>query len=161
MRYILDSDTLIRAKNDFYSFETVPGFWTWLTKQNEDKVIYSCSCIRKELLNGEGDNLRNWAKNNGDFFLSEDNSTAKSYEQIVKWVHGNAQFSEAAKQEFFRGADPTLIAHAHAHNFTLVTFEVDAPAAKSKVPLPTVAKQFGVIPINLFHLTKMLKASLG
>ena len=34
MKYLLDSDTLIRSKNDAYRFDFCPGFWTWLDKES-------------------------------------------------------------------------------------------------------------------------------
>gem|GEM_PF-6918350 len=34
MAYLLDSDVLIRAKNDHYGFDFCPGFWDWLEAAN-------------------------------------------------------------------------------------------------------------------------------
>jgi len=159
VKYLLDSNTFITAKNGPYGFECVPGFWRWLSARNADKILFSCSRIRKELLNGEGDHLKNWAKSNGGFFLPEDAAVTASIATIAEWVQSNDQFSDAAKQEFFRGADLTLIAHAHAHQFHIVTFEKDAPKAKSKIFIPTVGNAFGVRSLDLYQLVTELKAS--
>ena len=157
MKYLLDSNTFITAKNGFYAFDRVPNFWVWLSKCGNEGILCACSKIRKELLNGEGDNLKNWAKANGSFFVTEDVSTAKSITLIAEWVQNNGQFSDAAKQEFFRGEDLTLIAHAHAHNMNIVTFEKDAPMAKSKIHIPNVGNHFGVRSIDLFQLLDELR----
>lgn len=50
MKYLLDSDTLIRAKNDFYTFESCPGFWTWIERLNTENVVFSIDKVKQELM---------------------------------------------------------------------------------------------------------------
>ena len=33
MLFLLDSDTLIQAKNEYYGFDLCPGFWDWLDRK--------------------------------------------------------------------------------------------------------------------------------
>ena len=32
--YLLDTDTLIRAKNEHYGFDLCPGYWNWLDNEH-------------------------------------------------------------------------------------------------------------------------------
>jgi Domain of unknown function (DUF4411) len=108
MKYLLDSDTLIRSKNDSYRFDTHPGFWEWLEQSNVLDVIGSVETVWRELT-GE-DELAQWAKKQGSrFFVSIDDSTNDSLAQIAKWVNNHARFSEAAKRAFLARADFTLV----------------------------------------------------
>ena len=52
MAYLLDADVFIRAKNDHYSFDTVPGFWDWLHNANARGDVFSIQRVRDELLAG-------------------------------------------------------------------------------------------------------------
>jgi uncharacterized protein (UPF0261 family) len=77
--------------------------------------------------------------------------------EIANWIQANQQFSEAAKQEFFSGADLSLVAYVAAHGGKVVTFEKDRPEAINKIQIPTVCKQFRVECINLYQLIGELK----
>jgi hypothetical protein len=160
MRYLLDSDTLIRSKNDSYPFEVVPKFWTWLSTANHNKQVYSIDNIRAELL-AENDQLSRWAKlHSQEFFLPIDSLTNSSLKEISTWVHSNQQYTNAAKQKFFASADYVLVSYAHAHGDAVVTFEVDEPNSKTSVKIPTVCNKFGVKSLNIFQLLRVLKATL-
>src|SRR6476620_8108569 len=139
MKYLLDSDTLIRSKNDEYQFATHPGFWEWLEQSNNLDLIGSVQAIRHEL--AKEDQLSNWVKMHGNFFVSPNADTTKSIRLITKWINENLQFTEAGKPAFFASADLTLIAHAHAHECRVITHEKDRPDAKSRIMIPTVCKQ--------------------
>jgi hypothetical protein len=150
MRYLLDSDTLIRSKNDEYQFATHPGFWEWLEQSNDLGLFGSVQAIRQELV-GE-DQLSNWVKKHGNFFVNVDGATTKGIRLITKWINENPQFTDAGKQDFFASADLTLIAHAHAHGCKVVTHEKDRPDAKSRIMIPTVCKSFGISCMTIFQL---------
>src|SRR6266404_2709648 len=156
MKYLLDSDTLIRSKNDSYRFDRHPGFWEWLEQSNILDVVGSVEAVWRELT-GE-DELAEWAKRQGSrFFLTPDESVNKSLSEIAKWVNNHSQFSAAAKAEFLRRADFTLVGHAHANGCVVVTFEKDEPKSIRKIKIPTVCKHFSVRCLNIFQLIEELK----
>ena len=156
MKYLLDSDTLIRSKNDSYRFDRHPGFWEWLEQSNVLGIVASIERVARELT-GE-DQLAQWAKQQGSrFFLPPDEPVNKSFSAIAKWVTNHSQFSQAAKTEFLRRADFTLVGHAHAHGCAVVTFEKDAPQAIQTIKIPTVCKYFNVRCMNIFQLIEELK----
>ena len=143
MAYLLDSDTLIQAKDENYPIDVCPGFWDWLDRQNAAKDVFSVSAVKDELERGT-DELSQWTKKRGDdFFLPVDDRTSGAMAAVAGWVQA-ADFREDAKRTFLAGADPWLIARALAHGHTVVTREVHVEGHKSKVKIPTVCKALNV-----------------
>ncbi|HWX20302.1 MAG TPA: DUF4411 family protein [Candidatus Binatia bacterium] len=154
MKYLIDSDTLIRAKNDFYPFDSVPAFWTWLERLNETEVVFSIDKVKQELMD-EGDQLSNWVKMHGAFFLKTDGSnTQKALRDVAAWIVYHERYSESAKNTFLSCADYRLIGHAIALGATVITFEKDEPAAVERIKIPSVCKQFNIPCGNLWKLRK-------
>jgi hypothetical protein len=160
MKYVLDSDTLIRSKNDFYRFDTAPGFWEFLEQENILDIVGSVDAVRKELVD-EKNQLAEWVKTQGTrFFVSPDDTVTTSLGTIAKWINENRQFSDAAKTEFLSAADFVLIGYAHAKGCKVVTFEKDEPGAIHRIKIPTVCKAFGVDCMPLFQMLSELKFRL-
>ena len=69
MKYLLDSNIFIEAKNRYYGFGICPGFWEWLEDSDEVKSLDE---VEKELAAGE-DDLSKWVKDHLKkfFFLPE------------------------------------------------------------------------------------------
>jgi hypothetical protein len=69
LRYCLDSDVFIQAKNGPYGMDIVPAFWDWLDLQFNAGIIYSSTMVYEELVAG-GDELAQWARRriNSGFF---------------------------------------------------------------------------------------------
>lgn len=159
MKYLLDSDTLIRAKNDFYPFSDCPGFWEWLEKLNQDEVVFSIDVVKSELVD-EGDQLSIWAKSMGSkFFLpSHGPGLESAISAVVNWA-ADSQFSKSAQQKFLSGADFMLVAHGMVKRYAVVSFEVSAPNSISSIKLPDACARFGVACINLYQLRNAVRAT--
>lgn len=143
MGYLLDSDTLIQAKDENYPFDVCPGFWDWLDRENAAKRVMSVVAIKQELERGT-DELSEWAKERGEeFFLPVDERSSGAMAAVAGWVQAG-DFRDDAKRIFLAGADPWLIAHALAHGHTVVTREVHVEGEKRKVKIPTVCKALNV-----------------
>jgi hypothetical protein len=41
MTYLLDTNTLIQAKNEYYGFDVCPGFWDWIDAENGREGVVS------------------------------------------------------------------------------------------------------------------------
>ena len=70
MLYILDANTLIDAKRDYYPIERVPEFWDWLVYQGEKGNIKVPIEIYEEFTDkadkeGNKDELAAWAEKPG------------------------------------------------------------------------------------------------
>lgn len=152
MAYVFDSNTLIEAKNTYYSFDVCPAFWDWLLLERERGNIMSIEAVRKEL---EDPDAAAWAKANPAFFLPNDDSRLP---EVSAWVMAQARFIAAAKAEFLACADPRVISFALVHGHTVVTQEVAAPMSKTSVKIPDVCAALKVPCQNSFQVLSQLNA---
>lgn len=157
MKYLLDADVFITAKNTYYPFDVVPGFWECLDEFSTVKTIGSIDKVKEELARGK-DELSDWVdKHLSPAFVSTNNpDIIEPYARIINWVEGNSQFKPSAKSDFAAGSDGWLIAYAKANGCVVVTNEAFNPEIKKKVPIPNVCRQFNVSYINTFELLKEL-----
>ena len=72
MKYLLDTNVFIAAKNLHYGLDFCPAFWDWLVVGNLQKAVYSIEKVGDEIKVGE-DQLSDWAQELGEhFFLKPD-----------------------------------------------------------------------------------------
>jgi hypothetical protein len=55
MPYLLDANTLIQAKNEYYAFDICPGFWEWIDIANASGDVSSIERVADELRKGKDD----------------------------------------------------------------------------------------------------------
>jgi len=153
MLFLLDSDTLIQAKNEYYGFDLCPGFWDWLDRKAREGVVASVEPILKELSEGN-DRLKSWAEARGpSFFKALDQPAVAEAQDIMGWVMASSYRPEA-KNRFVSGADPLLIAYAKAHGHTVATQEVYREGERRNVKIPAVCHEFGVPCVRLLYLLR-------
>lgn len=70
MKHLLDSNTLIEAKNRYYGMTICPGYWSWIVQQHQALEIASIVQVRDELARGN-DDLTQWVKGNTQLFEDE------------------------------------------------------------------------------------------
>ena len=159
MKYLLDANTFIQAKNTYYHMDICPGYWHWIEKQSATGDVLSIQSIRDELLKGN-DELKDWAAHHKDVFLAvSDTQTQDAFGEIAAHAAQIApSMKPGALNEFLGGADPWLIAKARCGGAVVVTHEQYHPQAKRKILIPNVCKHFGVEFINTFDLLLKLKA---
>lgn len=134
--YLLDANVFIQAKNLHYGFDFCPAFWDWLVAQNEAGKVASIEKVSDELRAGE-DALATWAAERGDaFFLRPDDAVIPALGTVSRWASRSA-YQPAAVATFLQVADYWLVAHALAHDCTVVTHEVPADTV-SKIKIPNV-----------------------
>ena len=158
MPYLLDANTLIQAKNEYYGFDLCPGFWAWLEQQYAAGEVFSIDRIQQDLERGN-DELATWATAHGNgFFQPVDAPTMQAMTTVSTWVQ-NANFTDNAKREFFSCADPFLIAHALAHGHTVATHEVHVEGERRKVKIPTVCRGLNVPCVRTFDMLRQQGAA--
>ena len=151
MAFLLDTNTLIQAKNDYYAFGLCPGFWDWLTAAHEAGTVHSIEPVLTEIREGD-DDLTSWANARpSSFFLPMDGPAVAQLPRVVAWVQA-ADFREEAKRDFLAKADPQLIAYALAHGSILATHEVHIEGERRKVKIPTVCRALGVPCVRTFQM---------
>lgn len=144
--FILDSNFFITAKNNWYPFANFPTFWEELLKRGKDGKFVICKEVYDEIVNGE-DDLSDWIKDNKDtikILSSNDEIIIKNISLIMNSLQNNLILKSTAIENFAKGADPIIIAHAIANNYTLITQEKNDPNCKRKVLIPNVCNEFGV-----------------
>jgi hypothetical protein len=134
-KYLLDANIFIQAKNLHYGFDFCPAFWDWLVQQNALGKVASIEKIADELA-GE-DDLSQWAAmRSADFFLPADSNVIAAFSEISAWLP-QQNYEPAAISTFSQVADYWIVAHAKAHDWTVVTHEVPSNSTK-KVKIPDV-----------------------
>ncbi len=111
VRYLIDADVLITAKNLYYRFEFCEAFWQWLIDGHQAGLIFSVNQVRNELVEGKKDDLvRQWMDEQlpDSFFLADkkDNATIKAYGHVMQWATSSTHYTKGAKDEFARVTKP-------------------------------------------------------
>lgn len=158
--YLLDSNILKEAKNRYYSFTICPGFWEWVRQGSGSALLGSVSKIRDEINDGDDDDeLKIWINNGQPLkFFAPDAATIEAMKVVSRWVMAQA-YDEKNRAAFFAKADPLLVAHAMAHQGTVVTHESYVPSNSRKVKIPNVCEAMEVRWINCFEMLREGAAS--
>jgi hypothetical protein len=154
MIYLLDANTLIEAKNRYYSMTICPGYWAWILQSHGQGLVASIETVGQELQRGN-DELAAWSTTHKDIFWTvSDEATQEAFTKVATYVVNSAtQMKAGAVEDFLSGADPWLIAKAMTMpSSVLVTHEQLNPHAKRKFIIPNVCQQFGVKWIDTFQV---------
>ena len=156
--YWLDSDSLIRPKNEAYGFDIAPGFWMFLEQQAERRIIGSSLQVFDELREIE-DELSAWAdaRKAEGFFVEPDDAVQASFREVADFV--NARYPTANAADFLGKADPWLVAHAKAQGGVVVTFEDRRPQS-SKPKIPDVCDHFEIRSATMWEVVRHLRIRL-
>ncbi|MCZ8203407.1 DUF4411 family protein [Gemmatimonas sp.] len=160
MAYLLDANVLIAAKRDHYRFKTFPCYWDYLLQRANDGALRSVDSVRKELLNKE-DDLSQWVESACPkvMFEAPDGATGVALSRLGIWtMDPQRKYTPAARAEFLNVADSVLVAHALAHEHTVVTHEKPEPQRIGKVKIPDACSAMGVRWIDPYALLEELGA---
>lgn len=158
MIYLLDANSFIEAKNRHYRVKVVPGFWEWLTIQQQNISLQSIIPVFDELTKNKNnpDDLALWATANKSFFVATSSQEIQQvFTNIANHLATHPTYSQQEIARFLSGADPWLIATAKANGAKIVTHEVLVPANSKKVKIPNVAKYFEVEYLDIFDLLEL------
>lgn len=164
MKYLIDANVFIQAKDMYYRFDFCNGFWVWVTAAHAAGLVFSCKKVHAELVKGKATDLAHqWAKQvPSGFFIDDvaDPVVMKHYAAIMAWAQA-ANFKPSAKAEFAKAdvADAFLIAVAKRHGYTIATQEKSSPEAKKKIYLPDAAKANGVKTVYVYDMLSSLADS--
>lgn len=156
MKYLLDSDVFIQAKNLHYGLDFCPAFWEWLVVSNASGLVFSIEKVGDEIEAG-ADELAGWAAVRGDgFFLKPDKAILPALTTVSSWAAGQ-NYEPAAVSTFLQKADFYLVAHALAHGHVVVTHEVAAASTK-KIKIPNACIGLGVKCMSPFEMLRHERA---
>ncbi|MFA5396733.1 MAG: DUF4411 family protein [Methanogenium sp.] len=159
MKYLLDSNVFIEAKDRYYSFDIAEGFWDWLELFMEEQSFLTIREVRKELSDSK-DLLADWiTKFPLNQFVEEDTKIQQNMRAIANYVLNHDTFSPENKSLFLAKADPWLIATAMTYGYVIVTHEARTGQGSKKVKIPNICEVFGVAYINVFELMRKEKVN--
>ncbi|MGJ7512670.1 DUF4411 family protein [Variovorax sp. GT1P44] len=164
VKYLVDANVFIQAKDMYYRFDFCGGFWTWLGLAHDAGIVYSCKKVLAELTTKQvPDAVHNWAvAQPPGFFLDDVRNPAvmAHYANIMQWAQ-RSHFHAAAIAEFSRAtvADAFLLAVAKHHGYTIATQEKSSPDARKKIFLPDAALAHGVKTVYVYDMLSQLAAS--
>lgn len=157
MNYLLDANTYIQAKNQYYGMDICPAYWEWLDLQFEQGVVASVDMVGQELKDGN-DELMLWVKARPAHFLeNNDDDTQGAFGHVAAFVAAG-DYNPGNRDDFLAKADPWIIAKAMSIGATVVTHESALAPHSKKVKVPNICDQFGVPCINTFQFLRTLNA---
>ena len=166
MLYLLDANTLIDAKRDYYPIDRVPEFWDWIAFQGRQGAIKVPIEIYEEFSDtrdkhGNKDPLAEWA-------YQEDVKNALLLEEeaeqdLVARITYGGYLPNPTDDELKRvGRDPFLLSYAlkDLENRCIVTTETSKPSRLgANRHIPDVCRDVGIICINNFQMIRELNFS--
>ncbi|GIX00134.1 MAG: hypothetical protein KatS3mg111_3466 [Pirellulaceae bacterium] len=110
MRYLLDANVFITAKNLHYGFDFCPAFWDWLRLAHEHGTVFSIEKVHDELM-AQDDELTGWAEGVRRLVLypAGPEDACRPWARFLPGCKHNP-YTPAAKNTFFLKADYYLIA---------------------------------------------------
>ncbi len=149
MRYIIDSNIFIQAKNRDYPFEFFPGIWEWFDQKIVSHDFLLLKPVYDELSSGN-DSLADWVTQRRSYVtdLNED-----CYRQIgIIAEHVRTTYPDPkCWPGFLDVADAKLIAYAAANQSVIVTNELAKISCK-KPKIPAVSAAVGIKCLSLLEL---------
>lgn len=154
--YLLDANVFIQAKNLHYGLDFCPAFWDWLVDQNRLGKVLSIEKVGDELQAGD-DDLSGWAATQGgSFFVPPDSSVLPALPRVSAWASGQT-YEAAAVSAFLQVADYWLVAHALAHQITVVTHEIPSDSVR-KIKIPNVCVGLGIHCVTPYEMLRRERA---
>ena len=164
--YLLDANTLIDAKRDYYPISRVPEFWEWLIYQGRQGKIKIPIEVYEEFSDtrdkdGEMDELADWAasKEVKDALLFIEQA---EQDLVARITYGGYLPNPTDDQLKKIGRDPFLISYAlrDIENRCIVTTESSKPKSQgANRHIPDVCNDFNIRCINNFQMIKELNFS--
>jgi len=164
--YLLDANTLIDAKRDYYPMQRVPEFWDWLVHHGDSGNVKIPIEVYEEFSEaadaaGNKDELATWAdrvRTKEALVLGEEANAI-----VVSTVIYTGYMADPTDEEIEQiGRDPFLISYALTDitGRCVVTTETSKPKRRrSNKHIPDVCEDLGVRCINTFGLVNELNFS--
>ncbi len=162
--YVVDTNVLIQAYRNYYSFDLAPGFWFSLTEFAER--IRVIDWVRNEMVDKHDDELAQWVRGTGAVLCQPvmeldhmRSAVVAEYQAISTIVRDTPRFKDRWREEFLACADPWVIAYAKVIGGTVVTMEQPASTG-SKVKIPDICDALSVPWIDTYNMLLSLSVQL-
>lgn len=166
MLYLLDANTLIDAKRDYYPIDRIPEFWEWIVyygNQGDIKIpieVYEEFSDTRDK-DGKKDALAEWAEK---IEVKESLLFKEEAEQdLVARITYGGYVAHPTDEELKKiGRDPFLISYAlkDIENRCIVTTESSKPSRNgANRHIPDVCNDFHIRCINNFQMIREMNFS--
>ena len=163
MLYLLDANTLIDAKRDYYPIDRIPEFWEWLIFKGEQGYIKIPIEVYEEFSDTKGkdgtkDELAIWSERpevKKALLLNEE----AEQNLVAKIIYGGYVANPTDDELVKIGRDPFLLSYAlkNIENRCIVSTEVSKPSKKgANRKAPDVCRDFNIRCINNFQMFREL-----
>lgn len=166
MLFLLDANTLIDAKRDYYPIDRIPEFWDWLIFQGQQGKIKIPIEVYEEFsdtkdTNDKKDDLAIWAEQVEvkDALLFEEEA---EQDLVARITYGGYVANPTDDDLNKIGRDPFLLSYAlkDLRNRCIVSTETSKPSRQgANRHIPDICKDFDIICINNFQMIKKLNFS--
>jgi hypothetical protein len=134
----------------------MPTFSSWIVAEHARENVFSIEKVGDELA-AIDDELARWADQRpATFFLKPDAAVVPALGTVSRWA-ASQRYEPVAVNTFLQKADFYLVAHALAHQFTLVTHEVPS-ASTRKIKIPDACIGLGVKVVSTFEMLRNTRA---
>lgn len=166
MIYLLDANTLIDAKRDYYPIDRVPEFWEWLIFQGQRGNIKIRLEVYEEFsdskdIEGNKDSLASWAEQiNVKNALLFDEEVEQDL--VARITYGGYVANPTDEELEKIGRDPFLLSYVlkDIENRCIVTTESSKPSrVGANRHIPDVCKDFNIRCINNFQMIREMNFS--
>lgn len=157
MKYLLDANTYIEAKNFYYGMDICPAYWQWLDWQFELGTVASVDMIGRELRDGDDELAQCARQRPAHFVANDDEATQQIFQQILSDVMAG-DYNARERDNFLAKADPWIIAKSKAIGATLITHESLLPVTSRKIRIPNICQNIEVPWMNTFQFLRQLNA---
>ena len=166
MLYLLDANTLIDAKRDYYPISRVPEFWDWLIFHGQQGNITIPVEVYEEFSDsrdkhGKKDSLATWAEQvevKDALFFEEE-----AEQDLVARITYGGYLANPTDEELEKiGRDPFLLSYTlkDIENRCIVTTESSKPSRLgANRHVPDVCKDFNIRCINNFQMIREMNFS--
>jgi len=164
--YLLDANTLIDAKRDYYPIDRVPEFWEWLVYCGQQENIKIPIEIYEEFSDtknkdGNKDELAEWAERPEvrDALLLDEEA---EQDLVARITYGGYEANPTDDTLVKIGRDPFLMSYAlnDLENRCIVTTETSKPTKQgANRKIPDVCNDFSIRCINNFQMFRELNFS--
>lgn len=166
MLYLLDANTLIDAKRDYYPISRIPEFWDWIIYQGKQGKLKIPIEVYEEFSDtqdkeGEKDSLAIWAEQKEvreSLLLKED----AERDLVARITYGGYVANPTDDELKKIGRDPFLLSYAlkDIQNRCIVTTETSKPSRLgANRHVPDVCRDFKILCINNFQMIREMNFS--
>lgn len=124
--------------------------------QNSEHEVFSIERVGDEIEAGD-DELATWASERGPgFFLKPTAAMFPALGTVSEWA-ASQSYEASAVNTFLQIADYYLVAHALAHDYTVVTHEIASNSTR-KIKIPNACIGLGVKCMSPFEMLRHERA---